>query len=169
MKSANFDLLMNGFTIRSMVPDDIIEVKALVATTPGLALWDWETDENLARSLERNPGLAQVALDWKTRKGRPEIAGAVLIGEGHMSMIHHLAVKPEARGNRLGTHIVRAGLKRLFQMEDAARRVYITTLRDNLGAQLFWSKFGAEKQAHGDLCLFTLNLNDEQHRIWLQD
>ena len=169
MRDANFDLLMKGFTIRSMMPDDISEVKALFGSTAGLALWDWETDENLARSLVRNPGLSQVALDWKTRRGRPEIAGAVIIGEGQMAMVHHLAIQPDARGHQLATRIVQAGLKRLFQIEDAARRVYITTLRDNLGAQIFWSKFGADKKAHGDLCLFTLDLRDDKHRGWLQD
>lgn len=169
MSNFDFKLLMNGFTIRAMLPQDIGEVRELIESAPGLACWDFETDENLLRSLARNPGLSQVALDWKTLSGRPEIVGCVIIGEGHMAMIHHLYVKPEARqgGNQLGTRMVRSGLKHLYDTANATRRVYITTLRTNISAQLFWSQLGATKQGHGELCTFTINLNDEQHRHWL--
>lgn len=171
MRDANYELLTRGFTLRAMLPADVAEVMELVKATDRLAFWDWETDRNLIRSLERNPGLSHVALDWKERRGKPEIVGAVIIGEGQMAMVHHLAVKAKARGkgNQIGTYLVRAGLRRLFQTADAARRVYVTTLRDNLAAQLFWSKFGADKQAHGDLCVFTMNLLDARHEGWLQN
>ncbi len=170
MRDPSYELLTRGFTLRPMVAADLPEVTQLVRSTEGLAFWDWETDQNLIRSLSRNPGLSQVALDWKERRGKPEIVGCVIIGEGQMAMVHHLAVKPKARGkgNQIGTHLVRAGLKRLYKTPDAARRVYITTLRANLGAQMFWSKFGANKQAHGDLCVFTLNLLDAAHQNWLE-
>lgn len=153
-----------------MTADDVPAVKELLLETDGLAFWDWETDRNLLRSLSRNQGLSQVALDWKERRGKPEIVGCVIIGEGQMGMVHHLAVKLKARGagNQIGTHLVRAGLRRLYETPDAARRVYITTLRKNLGAQMFWSQFGADKQAHGELCVFTLNLLDASHQSWLE-
>ncbi|MBS1991807.1 MAG: GNAT family N-acetyltransferase [Cyanobacteria bacterium SZAS LIN-2] len=166
-RSVADQLLLEGLSIRPMQVEDLPEVRELILCTEGLAFHPWEGEACLARSLERNPGLSQVALDWKVNQGRPQIVGCVFVGEGLMAMVHHLAVRPGMRGQGLATHLVQAGLRRLYHTPDAGRRVYITALNCNLRAQMFWNNLGAEFQARGNLCLFTLNLNAENYP-WLE-
>lgn len=146
-------------TVRSMTANDIPAVRALVEATDGLGFKSWESDPVLARCLSRCDGLSQVATD---KDGA--LIGCVFIGEGLMGFVHHLAVAPEARGRLAGTTMVRRGLNLLFKREHAARRIYITVLSSNAGAQRFWESFGAERQADGALVLFTMDLGEQK---WL--
>lgn len=144
--------------IRPMRIRDLPHVVRLVESTEGLAFKKWETLWVFARALVRNWGLAQVAVL------NGEIVGSVFIAEGLMVMVHHLAVAPQARGHNIATRMVQAGLRSVYRKKWASRRVYVTTLPSNIGAQIFWSKFGFTHQAFGYLVLFTLDLGDQE---WL--
>lgn len=147
--------------IRAMIQADLPAVRRLVETTEGLAFKFWETDAVLTRLLDRCDGLSQVAID-----DSENVVGAVFIGEGLMAFVHHLAVKPDARGYGLGTKLVRAGLSSLYRQANGAKRVYITVLSTNTVAQSFWMKFGASLQASGTLVLFTMDLGSQE---WLNE
>lgn len=144
--------------IRPMRIGDLPQVVRLVESTEGLAFKKWETFLVLARTLLRNWGLAQVAVL------NGEVVGSVFIAEGLMVMVHHLVVAPQARGQNLATKMVQAGLRSVYRKKWASRRVYVTTLPSNIGAQIFWSKFGFTHQAFGYLVLFTLDLGEQD---WL--
>jgi ribosomal protein S18 acetylase RimI-like enzyme len=80
-------------------------------------------------------------------------------------MVHHLAVAPAARKSGLGTELAKTGLRALYRLPDAARRVYVTVLSTNEGALRFWTKFGFTPQtAEGNIHLFTLDLGAQS---WL--
>lgn len=144
-----------SLTIRPMRIRDLVQVVHLVESTEGLGFKSWENFWVLARTLIRNWGLAQVAVE------NGSIIGSVFIGEGLMVMVHHLSVAPQARGQNIGTRMVQAGLRGVYRKKFASRRVYVTVLPDNVGAQTFWTRFGCTLQATGDLFLYTLDLEDQ--------
>lgn len=86
-----------GVMLREMTVQDYEEVLALWRSSEGIGLSDADSRENIARFLERNPGLSFVAYDGQ------ELIGAVLCGyDGRRGYIHHLAVAESHRRRRLG-------------------------------------------------------------------
>lgn len=82
-----------SIVIREMTIQDYDEVLALWRTSEGVGLSDADSDEGVARFLDRNPGLSFVARDGE------HLVGAVLCGhDGRRGYIHHrsaeLTTKP---------------------------------------------------------------------------
>lgn len=110
---------------------DYPAVYALWARTEGMCLRDADGREEIARYLERNPGLCVVA----EREGI--ILGAVLCGhDGRRGYLQHLAVERAERGRGIGSALVRAcadGLQRA-----GIRKCHLLVHVDNAAGLRFW-------------------------------
>jgi ribosomal protein S18 acetylase RimI-like enzyme len=149
---------------RAMQKGDVEDVRALCEGTEGLAFNAEETNVALARAIEKNPGLSQVA----HVEGR--LVGCVFIGEtGLRGMINHLAVAPDYRKCGVGRQLVQNGLRVLF-CTTPVRRIYASVLAENTSAQEFWSRLGMVDWTHSatapgaKVVTFAIDLNTQS---WL--
>ena len=122
-------------TIRPMTIEDYDEVFAMWQITSKRALSSADEREQIARYLERNKGLSQVAVsDGK-------IIGTVLAGhDGRRGFIHHMAVLPEYRRRRIGHALAEKAIENI--RSDGIEKTHIFCYRDNEAGQKFWSDFG---------------------------
>ena len=94
--------------------------------------------EDIARYLQRNPGLSRVA----QRDG--QIVGAVLCGhDGRRGLIYHLAVAKECRGRGLGRQLVSECLEGLRAC--GINRAVLLVAKDNTGGRECWLSTGFEE------------------------
>ena len=78
--------------IKEMVIDDYDEIFAMWQITTKRALSEADQREEIARYLNRNRGMSQIAVV------NGKIVGTVLAGhDGRRGFIHHMAVLPEYR------------------------------------------------------------------------
>lgn len=78
-----------SIVIQEMTTQDCDEVLALWRTSEGVGLSDADSEEGVARFLDRNPGLSFVARDGE------HLVGAVLCGhDGRRGYIHHRSAEP---------------------------------------------------------------------------
>jgi ribosomal protein S18 acetylase RimI-like enzyme len=123
-----------------MTIDDYSAVTALWEATEGVAYHPEDADSpgSIARYLERNPGLSQVATD----DGR--LVGAVLSGhDGRRGSLHHLAVACSHRGRRVGRTLVERALAGLEA--EGISRCNILVFSENTGGLAFWERLGWER------------------------
>ncbi len=94
--------------IREMTIEDYEEVFAMWLTTSKRALSRADEKPQMERYLKHNCGMSQVAvIDGK-------IVGTVLAGhDGRRGFIHHMAVKPEYRRQRIGHALADAAIKKI--------------------------------------------------------
>jgi len=126
---------MANYTIRYFSIEDYLRVFALWQATEGMGLSEADSEENIRRYLERNPGLSFVALDID------RIVGAVLCGhDGRRGLLHHLAVDKSYR---------RQGIAQILaqKCQDALKaagieKCHLFVYIDNIEAQIFWEKIG---------------------------
>lgn len=99
-------------TIREMTIDDYEEVFALWQITSKRALSKADEKAKIESYLTRSEGMSKVAvIDGK-------IVGTVLAShDGRRGFIHHMAVLPDYRRNRIGHELAKALLKRLKTKE----------------------------------------------------
>jgi len=94
---------------RPMAGYDYAEVKALWDAVAELQPRTADNEANVARFLERNPGMSQVATDADGK-----LVGVVLCGtDGRRGYIYRLAVHPDVRGHGIGRELVRRALAAL--------------------------------------------------------
>ena len=94
--------------LREMTLADYDEVYALWAASEGIGLSSADSREAIGAFLQRNPGLAFVAVDGDV------IAGAVICGtDGRRGYLHHLAVRSSHKRQGIGRHLAQACLDRL--------------------------------------------------------
>lgn len=121
--------------IREMEISDYDQVIALWSETEAMLLRDADSKENIAKYLERNPGLSFVALDGDV------IVGAILVGtDGRRGYVQHLAVKPECRGLGTGARLISNAVDALSQVGIAKTHLFVAN--ENLNAQAFYEKLG---------------------------
>jgi len=124
-----------SIVIREMAIEDYDEVLALWQTSEGVGLSDADSEEGLARFLDRNPGLSFVACDGE------HLVGAVLCGhDGRRGYIHHLAVSKPHRRKGLGRALVGRCLSALRR--DGIGKCHIFVFGDNNDTIAFWKSIG---------------------------
>jgi len=128
-----------GVVIRELTRADYEGAYALWSVTEGVGLSQADEPHNIARFLERNPGLSFVALDSS------RIVGAVLCGhDGRRGFLHHLAVDKGFRRAGIGRQLVQRCLRALS--DAGMRKCHIFVLADNTEGQRFWRSVGWEER-----------------------
>ena len=133
-----------------MTLDDYQTVLALWQSIEGVGLSAADRPENLARYLDRNPGLSLVAV----KDGR--LIGAVLCGhDGRRGYIHHLAVAPGSRRKGIGKVLVDRCLENLAV--EKIGKCHLFVFADNREAVLFWE--GTGWHSREELQIFSRYIN----------
>lgn len=108
----------------------------LWSRTPGMGLSASDSEDNIRRFLQRNPGLSFVAEDEAGN-----VQGTVLAGhDGRRGFLYHLAVSGACRGQGTGRQLVQAALDALGSQN--IMKCHIMVLDDNELGQAFWSGLG---------------------------
>ena len=146
-KQNNKDFMM---IIREMTIDDYEEVYQMWLTTSRRALSEADEKPQLERYLKRNAGMSQVAvIDGK-------IVGTVLAGhDGRRGFIHHMAVMPEYRRQRIGHSLAEKAIEKI--KAEGIDKTHIFSYQNNSTGQSFWSDFGFEKR--DDVFVFSYDNN----------
>ncbi len=130
-----------------MTIDDYDDVVALWRASEGMS--KLESRDELARYLERNPGISQV-VRW-----RGELIAAVLAGhDGRRGYLYHLAVAAAHRHRGIARAIVDECLARLSAL--GLPRCGLQVYRDNTLGLDFWRRAGWDERA--DVQPFTKDL-----------
>lgn len=133
--------------IRLFRPDDRAQAQALWSSTEGVGLSSADSSENIARFLERNPGLSFVATESDV------VVGTILCGhDGRRGLIHHLAVASAHRRKGLGRTLVKEALAALRR--DGIEKCHLLVFHQNSEGRAFWLRIGAEERT--TLGLFSL-------------
>ncbi|MEE0957122.1 MAG: GNAT family N-acetyltransferase [Ruminococcus sp.] len=134
--------------IRPMTIDDYDEVFAMWQITSKRALSKADERDQIARYLQRNAGMSQVAVtDGK-------IVGTVLAGhDGRRGFIHHMAVLPQYRRRRIGHKLAERAIACIAA--DGIDKTHIFCYQNNETGQDFWRDFGFEKR--DDVYVFSYN------------
>ena len=136
--------------LREMTLADYDEVYALWAASEGIGLSSADSREAIGAFLQRNPGLAFVAVDGDV------IAGAVICGtDGRRGYLHHLAVRSSHKRQGIGRHLAHACLNRL--REQGIEKCHIFVYRENHSARQFWESIGWVERV--ELVLMTKTLD----------
>lgn len=126
---------MSLVVIRAMGSQDYEAVIALWQACEGVGLSGADSEANIARYLQRNPGLSFVA------EFGEQIVGAILSGhDGRRGYIHHLAVHPAQRrqgiGEALGAHCLTA------LAAEGIQKCHLYVFAANHGGVAFWQNTG---------------------------
>ena len=121
--------------IREMDISDYPQVIKLWTGTEAMLLRDADSQQNIAKYLDRNPGLSFVALSDES------IIGAILVGtDGRRGYIQHLAVNTHYRGQGIGAQLISSAIHALEKQGIAKTHLFVAN--DNLDAQGFYEKLG---------------------------
>jgi ribosomal protein S18 acetylase RimI-like enzyme len=121
--------------IREMTIQDYDEVLALWRASEGVGLSDPDSEEGIARYLDRNPGFSFVACDGE------HLVGAALCGrDGRRGYIRHLAVSKSHRRQGLGRALVEQCLSALRR--DGIGKCHIFVFAENQDTLSFWKSIG---------------------------
>ena len=124
-----------SIAIREMTIQDYGQVLALWRTSEGVGLSDADSEESIARYLDRNPGLSFVARDGE------HLVGAILCGhDGRRGYIHHLAVSESHRRQGLGRALMERCLSALRR--DGIGKCHIFVFADSQDTIAFWKSIG---------------------------
>ena len=124
-----------SYSIRSMEPGDYPEVFELWNNGEGIGLSQADSEENIAKFLERNPRLSFVAVH------ADKIVGTILCGhDGRRGYIYHLIVSAACRNRGIGRALVEASLRRL--KEQGIDKCHLFVFDDNELGKRFWKKSG---------------------------
>lgn len=125
--------------IREMTIEDYDEVYEMWQITSKRALSKADEKPQIERYLRRNYGMSQVAVaDGK-------IVGTVLAGhDGRRGFIHHMAVLPEYRRNRIGHLLAQKAIEKISA--EGIDKTHIFCYQNNETGQSFWKDFGFKKR-----------------------
>ena len=136
-----------NLSIRSFRPEDHAQARALWESLQGVGLSSADTFENVARFLQRNPGLSFVATD------NTIVVATILCGhDGRRGLIHHLAVAPAHRRKGVGRELVKRALAAL--RNDRIEKCHLLVFHENSEGRSFWKGIGAEERS--TIGLFSL-------------
>lgn len=140
---------MRDIQYREMTIQDYDPVVALWQNSPGIALSEADSKENIAGFLQRNPGLAFVACDGET------LVGAVLCGnDGRRGYLYHLAVARAYQRLGIGQALTQ---KVLASLKAAGiEKCHIFVIADNKEGLRFWQNTGWKKR--DDIFLMSYEL-----------
>ena len=118
-------------TTREFTLADYDRACALWSEVEGVEICEGDSCAEIARYLERNPGLSQVAEE------NGALVGAVLCGhDGRRGFIYHLAVAPALRGRGVGKLLLEACLGGL-RAAGIPRAIILVASDNSLGRE-FW-------------------------------
>ncbi len=124
---------------RTMTIEDYQAVNALWNSTPGIGLSDADSREGIEKFLQANPGRCFIALDGE------QLVGAVMCGcDGRRGYLHHLAVRPDQRGQGIGRQLVEECMRALRAI--GIGKAHIFVIRDNESGKVFWRKAGWQER-----------------------
>lgn len=135
--------LLPRFFMTAMLPPDF-QFQAMVAADHQqvVALWNAcegvranETPDELARILDRNPGLSLVI-----RRGTDLAAAVLCCHDGRRGYLYHLGVDPRFRKLGLGQALVERSLAGLKAA--GIQRCSIFLIVDNESGEAFWRRVG---------------------------
>jgi ribosomal protein S18 acetylase RimI-like enzyme len=133
-------------TYRSMTLEDYDAVYDLWQFSPGIGLSEADSREGIAQFLQANPERCFVALD------DGELVGAVMCGcDGRRGYLHHLAVKPELRGQGIGRELVEHCMAALRAIGIAKAHIFV--IKENESGKVFWRNAGWQER--DDLILMS--------------
>jgi ribosomal protein S18 acetylase RimI-like enzyme len=111
------------------------EVLTLWQNSAGVGLSNTDSPANIARFLERNPGLSFIARDGE------QLVGAALCGhDGRRGYIHHLAVLQSHRRQGIGQTLVDHCLAALRSID--IDKCHLFVFNENQEAIAFWERTG---------------------------
>jgi ribosomal protein S18 acetylase RimI-like enzyme len=132
--------------IETLSIDHYDELYAFWRSTEGLGLSGADDRENIARFLERNPGMSIAIFE----EGR--IIGSVLCGhDGRRGYLYHLAVEKEHRSQGFGELLADKALERLAAA--GIEKCHTFVFDSNVGGKQFWRRAGWIER--DDLCVFS--------------
>ncbi len=125
----------NNISIREMQPDDYDRIYQLWINTTGMGISDADSYQNIAKFLNRNPGLSFVACN------NDKVIGTILCGhDGRRGYIYHVAVAENHRGRGIGQMLVSNSLKRL--KNEGIQKCHIFVFPENEIGNAFWKAIG---------------------------
>lgn len=129
------------------------EVLQLWRVCEGIGLSDADSRENVARYLERNPGLSYIAAADR------KVVGAILGGhDGRRGLLHHLAVHPSHRRRGIGRILAQRSLDAL--QNAGIGKCHGMVFKNNTEALAFWQSLGWVVRE--DVCLISKSLGQAQ-------
>ncbi len=132
--------------IQSMTIKNYAEVYEMWNSIPGIGLSDADSEESIARYLERNPNLSFICYVEN------KIVGAILCGhDGRRGYIHHTCVLPEYRGQNIGKLLVQKSLEELNKQ--GINKCHIFVFCDNEIGKAFWNRLGWKKRS--DILIYS--------------
>lgn len=124
---------------------DYAEIYKMWNSIPGIELSEADSEESIARYLERNPNLSYVYC--KDNK----IIGTILCGhDGRRGFIHHTCVLPEYQGQSIGRILVKKALEEL--KNNKIDQCHIFVFHDNEAGHDFWNRMGWVKRTELSIC-----------------
>ena len=137
--------------LRVFTKDDHAAALQLWEASEGVGLSDADSFENIARFLERNPGLSFVATEGE------RVVATILCGhDGRRGLIHHLVVSPTHRRKGIGRQLVERALAALNDAQ--IQKCHLLVFRENREGIAFWQGIGGEERVL--LTLFSLPTGD---------
>lgn len=136
--------------IREFLPEDAVLAIDLWKASEGIGLSAADEPDQIARYLERNPGMSFTAWDGQ------KLIGAVLCGhDGRRGYLHHLAVRADYRGRGIGAALAKAC--HAAMRSEGIDKVHIFVYRENQAALKFWQH--VNYQPRENLALLSCNLS----------
>lgn len=135
------EITVSKFTIESY--DRVLK---LWKQCEGIGLSDSDSKENIQLYLNRNPGMSYIA------ELNNQLVGAILSGhDGRRGYIHHLAVSPNYRRQRIGKLLVNRCLDGL--KNNGILKCHILMFNNNSTAFKFWESVGWSYR--NDICIIS--------------
>ena len=120
-------------SLHPLTIDDYDAVFALWSSCEGIGLSSADSREEIARYLERNPGMSFTA------RSSEQIVGAALAGhDGRRGYLHHLAVRERYRNRGIGSSLVEACLTALKR--EGIVKCHLFAFETNADGIAFWMR-----------------------------
>ncbi|MGA9397725.1 MAG: GNAT family N-acetyltransferase [Anaerolineaceae bacterium] len=124
---------------RTMTLSDYQSVYDLWKSTPGIGLSDADSREGIEKFLKANPGRCFVALE------ADKLVGAIMCGcDGRRGYLHHLAVRPDLRGQGIGRQLVEECMAALRAI--GIDKAHIFVYKHNEVGKVFWRNSGWQER-----------------------
>ena len=140
--------------IKEMTIEDHKDAIHLWENAPGIGLSNADSERNIFKYLQRNPGMSFVAFDGEL------MVGAILCGhDGRRGYINHLAVHSQYHMQGIGKNLVDACLDKLKQC--GIEKSHILVYADNHKAIDFWQHTGWELRMELVIMSRDVNILDQ--------